>query len=392
MLVRKFISHRLTAYYSQPSQSVVGGLQRPIPLHWGRLHWLYTYKKLYRQNLGQWLTPVELFQPYYSEILVNWINDHAKETNAVHIVELGAGRGTNARIVLDTLRKKNPSTFHGIQYTIIDSSSTLIELQQTTLSEYADMVNFQQKDLRHVSEGSEQLVSSLSKEPTVVLALEVWDNLPHDKIRVHNGVVEQAEIRRQEGSSIPLEVEDLDDTSLELEETFKTLTDPLLISILDTYPRLIPRQGIFWIPTVAFGVLQQLRSVPHLSMLVADFDWLPPGDVNGNVTRKSLPAHKSEPIITCMNDVDHPCYVQAPILSDILFPTDFRAMAGFSRRLWNDSASVKTYKQREFLQKYGHREIAATTNRFSGFNPMISDFDNCSVMTISSERNTNKIN
>jgi hypothetical protein len=387
MLVRKFISHRLGAYYSQPHQSVVGGLNEPLHLDWGRLYWQYKYKKVYHQNQGQWLTPVELFQPFYSNVLVRWILDRHEEGSPLNIVEFGAGRGTNAKIILKTLQKKHPKVFDQTQYTIIDSSASLISLQRAALSEFDESsVSFHQKDLMSMAQGSDAFLAP-SKDPTIVIALEVWDNLPHDKIRVENGVVEQAEIRRVDNGE-PLDEENLNDPSIEVEEVFATLTDPLLRDVLGMAPGYAHRQGISWVPSVACSLLCQLQQArPHSSVLVADFDWLPHGDFNVADERRSVPARRGEPIVTCMEGIDHPCYTKAPILSDILFPTDFRLLSGFCQRLWGVTADVKYDKQRDFVKTHGPSEVKATTNWLSGYSPMIEDFDNCSVMTISSRTN-----
>jgi hypothetical protein len=382
MLVRKFISHRLNSYYSQPSQSVVGGVSAPLNLHWGRFYWLHTYKKLYKQNHGQWLTPVELFQPYYTRTIVNWMRELLEHAQTPHIVELGGGRGTNAKIVLETLKREHPAIFDKVQYTLIDSSTSLIELQQETLSGLsADKVHFRQLDLHDVASGKAELLP-YSVEPTVVIALEVLDNLPHDKIRIRNGVVEQAEIVRVDTKE-PLPDKDLDDQSIQLEEAYKPLNDLLIQDVLAIAPQFMPRRGILWIPSVACGLLRQLkRDRPQSSLLMADFDWLPAGDFTPGHERRSLRAHKGEPIVTCMDDVDHLCYLQAPILSDILFPTDFHMLAGFSRKIWKDKAHIAVNKQRDFIYKYGPDEVKATSNRISGFSPLVSDFDNCSVLSI----------
>ncbi|GKY93797.1 hypothetical protein MPSEU_000346900 [Mayamaea pseudoterrestris] len=363
MLVRKFISHRLNTYYSQPSQSVVGGVSEPLPLHYGRAYWLYKYKRLYKQNHGQWLTPVELFQPFYSKVLLNWMLKHAVDGYRHHIVELGPGRGTNAKILLDTLKKEYPEQFANILYTLVDSSTSLLGLQQETLSEFdGRTVTFFRSDLMHAAE-SDQYLLPPSNDRTVVLALELWDNLPHDKIRMKNGVLEQAEIVRAD-NKVPLQNDELEDQSIELEEIFVPLSDPLIKDILQVAPEYIPRRGIAWIPSVACGILVQLQRTRRLSsLLIADFDWLPRGDFNATLRRSSALAH-------------------APLRSDILFPTDFSKFATYAKRICGDAAEVKIYKQQEFLRLYGPNEVRATTNWLSGFSPLTTDFDNCSIMTV----------
>ena len=48
-----------------------------------------------------WLTPVEVFQPYYGRALAQYIREQAAgHDSAIHINELGGGTGTLARNML----------------------------------------------------------------------------------------------------------------------------------------------------------------------------------------------------------------------------------------------------------------------------------------------------
>ena len=159
MLLRKHIHGLLSSYYNQPHHAVVGSIihhhqkqnditQSPINFAniLGEWHWRYIFQKLYKQQTGQWLTPVELFKPFYSQIIGNFIATEAsimkqKNTNLdkndfgsvndlsdlVQIVEIGGGRGTNALCILDHLKSKHPDVYRNIEsYTIMDSSPTLL--------------------------------------------------------------------------------------------------------------------------------------------------------------------------------------------------------------------------------------------------------------------------
>lgn len=159
MLVRKHIHSLLSSYYNQPHHAVVGSIihhhqrqnnditQSPINFAniLGEWHWRYIYQKLYKQQTGQWLTPVELFKPFYSQIIGNFIsmeatkmkqknrtildkNDFGSVNNdLLQIVEIGGGRGTNALCILDHLKRKHPDVYRNVEsYTIMDSSPTLL--------------------------------------------------------------------------------------------------------------------------------------------------------------------------------------------------------------------------------------------------------------------------
>jgi Putative S-adenosyl-L-methionine-dependent methyltransferase len=518
MLVRRLLHQRLAAYYAQSADAVVGSVNlasntagpaitaSPLALSrlWGQWHWKRLYARLYENNRGQWLTPVELFQPYYSNTIANFIvsslsvdadvvapvssldsetkyndnnNNSQQHTTTTRmtttttrtipefdIVELGGGRGTNALHILNHLQQQHSQVYEKLQtYYLIDASPTLHQLQRETLllltsslqssmssSSHASRLRFEQKNLVDVAEGrvsllppSSSLTSSSSSSPlqyrpTIVVACEVLDNLPHDKIRViasdrssHRTIIQQAEL-------IPSTSSSSDDCgSTELQEVFCPLRDALIrravesnsssFSCRTTALSNTPAGEIVrWIPTVACGVLEQLqRERPNFGLVWADFDWLPPPDLDTNAPtasrrqRRSIPAQDgSEPLVTSMYDIDYPCYLSAPTprpspsnanngdddddddddddLCDILFPTDFDFLSKFIQNqhqqppqqssqhdaLYNNRAAIQVQKQADFLKEYGPEQVEQTKSWLTGYSPMVDDFGNCSVLTM----------
>ena len=176
MLIRKHIHSLLSSYYKQPHNAVVGSIfnsptyptknrnitDNPIKFKrlFGEWHWKYIHQRLYKQQIGQWLTPVELFKPYYSQIIANFIakevennhdekihdNDnkimcthHNSHDQSLQIVEIGGGRGTNALCILDHLQEKYPNVYDKLdKYIIMDSSPSLLQLMQEILIEGDD--------------------------------------------------------------------------------------------------------------------------------------------------------------------------------------------------------------------------------------------------------------
>jgi hypothetical protein len=415
MLVRHYIAQRLAAYYAQSAQSVVGSTAAPLPLAslWGQWHWMLLYQRLYRQTQGQWLTPVELFQPYYSQVVANYIAACCDQTAAgvsstqsLEIVEFGGGRGTNALHVLDHLQRERPDVYERLDaYQLVDSSSSLHAYQRQVLQKtvHANKCRFVHQDLLHVAQQRQspaangdfpnRVVDWLppSDRLTIVVALEVLDNLPHDKIRIRGSrgsksgmLVEQAVIRTHAAGDHAA-----DDCSVRrLEEVFVPLEDTLLRKVLHTNP-LYREPSLTWVPTVLCGVLDRLRRArPNCHLLLADFDWLPlPNELNGATARhRSRPAY-GEPLVTNMKDVDQACYLSATtlqgddMLCDILFPTDFHKLAAFVEASWPHSPSPTVHKQAGFLQTYGPEQVAATQSWMTGFTPLLEDFRNCSVLT-----------
>jgi SAM-dependent MidA family methyltransferase len=382
VLVRHFVGSRLSTYYSQCSDAVVGSTMSstPIPFSYllGEWHWKRVYHQAYQRQQGHWLTPVELFKPYFSNCIANFCIaslDEQTSHGEIDLIEVGGGRGTNALLILDHLQSTRPDLYEKVRYTLVDSSPTLHKLQIDTLrtSVHHKKCHFLNKDLMDISEAKDILMRP-SDHRTIVLALEVLDNLPHDKIRAFsNGKMEQIEVRRLSTSNTVVD---------SYEEICKPLSDPLLSRVLKTIRPQYAQDQSYWIPTVACGVLHHIyQARPHASLIVADFDWLPPPE--------GLPATpvqaKGEPLVTSMDGQDHTSYLTAPPLCDILFPTDFKKMATFIKQITPKTQKVDVLKQSTFLSHYGPKEIESTKSWLTGYSPLLHDFSNCSVLTVKSK-------
>jgi hypothetical protein len=168
-LVRRYVGKRLAEYYAQPADRVVGRSttedSQNLSSLFGEWHWRRVFKRLYEEREGHWLTPVELFRPHYSHILADFCantttsveeNDERHNNSNIEIVELGGGRGTNASLILSYLQQNKPDVYDRLTYTMVDSSPSLLALQQDTLGsgEHADKVRFELKDLIDVAEGT----------------------------------------------------------------------------------------------------------------------------------------------------------------------------------------------------------------------------------------------
>lgn len=206
--------------------------------------------------------------------------------------------------------------------------------------------------------------------------MEVLDNLPHDKVRAKSRKkLEQAEIRIFRSG--------------DREEVFVPLADPLLKKIIKkvpgyTRPTLTPA----WVPSVACGVmLHLLKQRKNLGMAFADFDWLPPPDLDVEEEQKSPKSMWSngEPIVTDMGGKDYQCYLTSPENCDILFPTDFTKLAHFVDQNVLDDKEVKVFKQSQFLETFGPSHVKATKSWLTGHSPLVDDFSNCSVLTVTSK-------
>ena len=80
----------------------------PIPFHElrGKAEYTERLAELYAAEDEAWLTPVEIFAPWYSYAVARYILDDFRQRGEgrLRIVEGGGGLGTHARHVLDFLR------------------------------------------------------------------------------------------------------------------------------------------------------------------------------------------------------------------------------------------------------------------------------------------------
>jgi len=380
----------LQEFYAQPASSVVGSTQQqsaiPFKQLLGESHWKRRFAKLYQEQKGQWLTPTEIFRPFYSNVIARYIAESVDHRQPLNIIELGGGRGTNAVCMMDFLQQTFPELYERTNYTIVDASPTLIELQREILgaSQHSHKMVFSQKDLVEVGEGKTHLVddcnvSDFHQQQCFIVGLELLDNLPHDKIRVRNTKVEQAEL---------VAIVDSNDGQSEhqqhYEEVFRPLSDPLLTQIISAAPiyKRMRRGGGSWIPSTACGLLHSVqKQVPNCQIVMADFDFLPASDAVEEEAF-SFPAD-GQPLVTDMNDVDYACYLEpTDTATDILFPTNFEKLAAYSKVIFPES-KVTVKKQADFLQTFGAEEVQATSSWLTRYSPLIHDYENCSVLLIS---------
>jgi hypothetical protein len=501
MLVRRFIGRRLAEYYAQPSHKVVGrsteleaanvvkvggdsnsnANSNLLSSLLGEWHWKRVFRRIYEDREGHWLTPVELFQPHYSYVLGDFCAQYYERmattekttTTPFEIVELGGGRGTNAKWILSYLKEHKPHVYSSLtSYTLVDSSPSLHKTQMERFlgGPHAEKVRFELKDLVDVAQGTTPLVSK-SDVPTVLMGMEVLDNLPHDKIR---GKIRHKLEQAEAVSFIDKKTNDTMNSKQQQQqqpkyrENFIPLSDPLLKMMLRTLPNYYTQQqstststalhntDACWVPSIACGVLHHaIHQRPNLGLVMADFDWLPDPDLDPDRKTSSTstwfansnetPAEGS-PIVTDMEGIDHESYLTAPPHCDILFPTDFEKLASFVKRCLstatptrppaaapasivrrkhknpksksasaspssppfkkqqissNSNSSgevlvsttrtttttpvIRVEKQSQFLERWGPEHVAKTRSWLTGHTPLLHDFVNCSVLTISPE-------
>jgi hypothetical protein len=90
---------------------------------------------------ASWLTPSEIFTPFYGRAIANFILDKHSQMadlgSRLNILEIGGGTGTLARDILSHVQTAAPQTYADCSYTSVEISPQLAEVQQRAVSDTA---------------------------------------------------------------------------------------------------------------------------------------------------------------------------------------------------------------------------------------------------------------
>ena len=421
MLVRDFLSkslyHSKNAYFR--TKNCVYKVKKPISFDQltGRGQYLLKLEELYKSEPDAFVTPVELFRPWYSRSLGYYIlKRHSKIENAgnLNIFEIGGGNGTNALHILDFLKEVSPSLYNNINYTLIEISDRMAERQIDSTFRHKDKVKVIQKDFLDWD-------LPTFEDNCFVIALEVFDNLPHDKI-----------IRTKNNSGNDwwiFNINDINDwkeiviTQIDdnlFEEKNQTLNDPLIIrtaelfltqkksiwnetneesskfslakwtrkGLLKTRERMekfSDKKSLF-IPSGSLKFLDVLsKKFPKHQIIIADYTVLPPLEISwwhqwkSRNIQGSLLGCRNSPLVASKVDngktIDSPTYLVPLGSCDIFFQTDFQALCrAYQKIIGRPAYSLKT---EQFMKEYTEHSYCRT---LSGYNPLLEDFHNTAFL------------
>ncbi|KIW66824.1 hypothetical protein PV04_06118 [Phialophora macrospora] len=334
-----------------------------------------------------WHTPTELFRPYYGEAIARYLVTNYKMTlfpyHDLIIYEMGAGNGTLMRNILDYIYEHEPEVYSRTQFKIIEISSSLADLQLTSLqrSPYAaEHLDHIQILHRSIFDWTEYVHS-----PCFFLALEVIDNFAHDSLRY------------DPETETPLQGSVLIDADGEFFEFYDRNLDPLasrylrvreiaarspIITPVTQYPKFIRRLRHAlplapnlslpeYIPTRLLQFFDILAAYfPAHRLVLSDFNYLPPSDTVPGLNAPVVQTRYQRRNVQVSTPFVHQGYF------DIFFPTDFAMMEDVYRAITGKLTRVCGH--RGFLESWADLRETETRN---GENPMLSWYGNASVMT-----------
>ena len=143
MLLREYVEHALYArgagYFA--AKKVVGSLRQPLPYKSLKDEDAYRQAVRSRWEAGEfgsaWLTPCEIFTPFYGEAVARSIVERHKAAYGpavpLQMLEVGGGNGTCASDVLRYLRREEPELYGSCKYVLVEISAALAETQHARL-------------------------------------------------------------------------------------------------------------------------------------------------------------------------------------------------------------------------------------------------------------------
>ena len=464
MLVRDFVFHSLYApevgYFQQPGD-VVGSLRdRAAPADaseaaieagrvrqgldfndmLGETEYRHTVAQHYSQGGSAWLTPSELFHPWYAAAVARFVVEQLRaqspggvgvggselegkvhagsQTKKLRVIEIGGGNGTFALGFADYLQVHHPKIYQDLEYTLVEVSEKLAAMQRARVCSRHGAVSVV------VADGTDAAtIRALNWGPTddeavFFMGFEVLDNMPHDKIVVgDDGVVRQAVVRRPDGSEVLQtdwqagggvveELEPLTDGWIQAclqasggggvpevagvavawgganrTEDRRNPNEDFRRHLKGLWHRVASRVGLdarkeVFVPTKAFAFLSALAE-SFPAATVLLADFDQLPDAIAGV---------NGPVVQSKEDGRssfHATYLVPPGTADIFHPTDFGQLQNMFRFLTGVEGHI--FSHRDFALRYGDLNKTAT---MSGYNPLVEDYSNM-AMFVSQLHNSN---
>lgn len=339
------------------------------------LHRMYRQQSREDEEYYQlWHTPSELFKPWYGQAVAKYMLKFLGKGEPLIVYEIGPGNGSLAKSILDHVQESCPKLYEGMEYHLVDISPILSRIQQSKLHSHLDRVRFHR--------GSILSMNIEEPRPAFVMAMEVLDNMPHDRIAYDpaDGSLLQAMVHTNDDAT------SFTSSPGRYVETFEEACDPLIIEymqVMDEIGRKSP--SLNWhplslldpimasrnpwssefVPTIAYAFLKHIaKCIPRHRLIISDFSSLP----------NAVKGHNGPVVQTRYRGDTVACttYLLQRGLFDIFFPINFSLLSAVHQHVRKGSTG-SVLSHAEFCKKFGN--VQATRTR-SGYNPMLEEFQN----------------
>jgi len=389
----------------------------------GEAEYRLMLKDMYAKRGCAWLTPCEIFAPWYSFAIANYILKNrtgrlqsagsAQDAQPLRILEFGGGNGTNMGLMLDFIKSVDPQLYERTYAVLVDISEAMSERQRSHVDgKHPGRCSFVRADMSDPGTALEG-----TDDECFVVGLEVLDNLPHDKV-IRKRTSDDGEQWFQ--CHVEMPAEGALDVERRPREVRRSLEDSLIKETLAYFPlprsnsevakQMAARRGTFesmwdrilgarnkgahdvsecasFVPTGAVRLMKSIQDrFPAHRLVLADFDHLPAptvpllGRTKRTLRDGSLDA-LNYPLVASVDsrgkDVDFETYLlpSSKGSADIFFATDFDALSGAYHTITGRPARV--YRSSEFL--VDHAQVSKTRVA-GGYNPLLEDFSNTRFM------------
>ncbi|KDD76562.1 putative S-adenosyl-L-methionine-dependent methyltransferase [Helicosporidium sp. ATCC 50920] len=456
--VRNFLHESLYSpsdgYFS--THPTIGSMPTPLEFatYRNQADYLRKVQEAYVVLQSRWLTPVEIFKPHYGRAIARWALNHwgvtgagkeerggcaaaAQDLPPLFVYEIGGGTGTMALDFLDYVREFCPKVYATCRYTCVEISPLLAEAQ-------AERVGKAHGSRFQVCVGDATVRSTWkedSADPCLILAFEVLDNLPHDKVvwssdgkenersedvvheegvgsrsckatafrnpppstqpptyscgkHAFKGELGQADSRWRQVVVEKRATGRATEGSVVLSEKTVPITDPLTLRCLTAHESLKApsRRKSSFIASLLHGILGPPPVEPV---------WLPTGALQLMDTLCAVrPNHTllaadfdelpdvvvpgvHAPLVASTErgkTLDHATYLLPPGTADIFFPTNFELLGKLYRQAaarGQGGGEARALKSAEFMKEWAEEGATAVAD---GYQPLTEDYTNTSVL------------
>ncbi|KAF1775973.1 S-adenosyl-L-methionine-dependent methyltransferase [Phytophthora cactorum] len=397
VLTREFIYASLYAkeagYFTTQQREVLHTPMERIDFAnlWGAGEYRNVIAQLYKESPEAWLTPVEVFAPYYSQALARYMLNSPFFARSSRSSRSVAAPGAGADLYAKT------------KYTLIEISPVMAERQRNRVAavhpEQCTVIN---QDILTFADTHAPVNSQC-----FFLALEVLDNLPHDKVTLQNGKWFETIVKLHSEADGPL-----------LEEAMRPVKDMLIRQTLRYFGCELPLRVSYknnsslaqrvrrmmgkddpvltsaFIPTGAMQLLNTLRTAfPKHHLIAADFDSLPAPNLDEKSPIKAI-EHPLSTTATSSGTLfagnaplvaskvtgvtkDHDTYLVQGGIADIFFATDFdRLRKAYCSALQRQPDEV----HRKIVRVFEGFADVQKTKTITRYNPLLEDYSNTSFI------------
>ena len=144
----------------------------------------FDYRQAVEENYPEnaWVTPVELFKPFYSYTVANYMLNllDNRKSRKLRVVEVGPGTGTFADSMLDFYKNYDLDMYRNCEYIFVEISPFLAQKCEETM---------RQNHKQLLDEGKIQIFNgsifdfdAKINDFCFFVGFEILDNMPHDRL------------------------------------------------------------------------------------------------------------------------------------------------------------------------------------------------------------------